>query len=363
MCSLISRCCVPSVALLMSVFASLHTGNARAQSDPTIESVQAAHAAARRSIRTLSAVVKVELIKPEPKLLGAGKYWRVGDQVRVHEEGLAGSMIDYPVMGGELRRIITPGQAGARPPAHAARMTEVDYVTRTNAFEEMLNVLASPDGKPIDLDALSNRAASGVAVKRERHDGENFVVLSLSVASSRGPLTDYKIMHSIAKNYLIQWVEAVPDQNPDNKFVSEVTKWLEPVPGVFLPSEVVSTAYKKRDVIQSRVSTLSDVVVNQPIVAGMMALPRLPQGSFLKDDIAGVSGLVDSNWKPIGTMTPTPKLYPAPPQRSTTDTTEFAAQTASEPRSAGFWILISSCGLLIILIVLTVIHRARSDRE
>jgi hypothetical protein len=323
-----------------------------------VQQVLAGHNAARQSIRTLSASLRVEQLKPEHRLLAAGTYWRIGDEVRVHQQGLEGSTIDYRVAGGEVRQVTLPGRAGTTPPGLAQRLTEQDFTTRTNLFAEMQLVLADADGKPRDLGALLADASAGVTAGRERLGDDECVTLSFSVASRRGPLTRFKLWHVPSKNYLIRRVEAVPEQAPDITFVSEITAWFEAAGGVIVPTTAKSESFHKGKLVHSRLSSVTDLRVNEPIDRAVMALPKLPAGSVLRDDIARVTGKVDSNWRPIGPLEPTRPMM-APPQPAASASEGYTSQSSSEPVSVGFVILVASGSLLVIALAVYGYRRYR----
>ncbi len=354
---------VAAVALLIAPPASVLGQDATpvkvvGQDAALVKQVLAGHNAARRSIRTLSASLRVELVKPEHRLLGAGTYWRIGDEVRVHQQGQEGSTIDYRVAGGEVRQITLPSQANAVPPGLAQRLSEQDFTTRTNLFEEMLLVLTDPDGKPRDLSALLADAGSGVTADRQRLGDDQCVTLSFSVASRRGPLTRYKLWHVPSKNYLIRRVEAVSEQAPDNTFVSEITTWSEAAGGVIVPTTAKSDSFHKGKTVQSRLSSVTDLRVNEPIDRAVMELPKLPAGSVLRDDIARVTGKVDSNWRPIGPLEPTRRLV-GPPQTAAPASEGYTSQSTSEPVPVGFVILVASGSLLVIALAVYGYRRYR----
>lgn len=350
-----------TIPMVIAVLVLLGPSGAAAQDAAAlVGQVRAGHSSAVQSIHTLSATVRVELRKPEQRLLGAGKYWRVGNEVRVHQDGVEGSTIDYRVAGGEVRQVTLPGPNSSGQPGHASRMSEQDLTTRTNAFKEMLLVLADPDGQPRDLDAMLASASSGVTTNHRSLDGDDCILLSFSVASRRGPVTKYTLWHVPAKNYLIKRLEAVTGGAEDDKFASAVTAWAEPVPGVLVPTAVRSDHYRSGSVVQSRTSVLTDVVVNAPIAPATMALPAPRNGSVWKDDIAGVSGKVDSNWKPIGPLTAAPKQYIVPGQSAAPGSAEYTSQSTSEPKSTGFWVLVASGAFLLLTISVIAYRRFRT---
>src|SRR5438045_2800071 len=83
-------------------------GNAKAREvSPLLDQVRAAHKSALQAIRTMSATFRVEVASPKHKELIEGKYWRDGNTVRVHYNGVRGGRIDYRVSAGEVRQVIT----------------------------------------------------------------------------------------------------------------------------------------------------------------------------------------------------------------------------------------------------------------
>ena len=322
---------------------------------------RAAHAAARQSIRTLSAGLRVEQTKPKQELLLACRYWRVGTSVRVHQDCAEGNTIDYRVVAGELREVMLPGPKGYDGlPGAAERRAVSDYTTRTNLYQNLLLEISDPDGKARDLDALLAKASGGVVAKRDRLDGEECVSLGLSIANQRGQAHDFTLWLAPSKNYLIRKYACVANASAGQRHEEVVTAWAEPAPGVFVPTAARSDAYDKGRLYHSRRATATDLVVNAPIGSETMALPALPSGSLLHDTIDGVTGKVDSKWRPIGPMKPVAPIV-APPQ-SPQAAVEYTAQSTTEPRSAGFWVLTASGGLLTLLLAVIAYRRWQARR-
>lgn len=333
---------------------------------PLIQEVLAKHKAARESIRTLSATVRVEATHPKREVLGEGEYWRDGNTVRVRRHATGGGFIDYRISGGEVRVVTTLSQDQVHNKqgivGAASRTSEDDFPTRTDVYYEMLLSLKSPDGNFADLEELIAASTSKVEVATRHLDGDECVAIAFALVSKTGSQSQYTYWLARSKNYLIQQIDCIRDKQYAYK--RKITSWDEPIPGVIVPIASELTALKDGKIWDGRTAVLSGVVVNEPIPASVMALPPLPRGSLLTDKIAGVQGNVDANWRPIGKMKPYAPVV-LPPQTVSPDAAEHTTQSTTEPTSTGDWIVLASMGLLIAglgVLGYRRYHQARSRR-
>lgn len=315
---------------------------------PLIQEVLAKHKAARELIRTLSATVRVEATHPKREVLGEGEYWRDGNTVRVRRDTPSGSIIDYRISDGEVRQIVTPGTnknyEHAGLPGRARRQGVHGFGTRTDAYYELLLTQKDSDGHLYHLEDLISMAVTDLAAKKRRLDGVDCVALSFSATNKNGTSTEFTYWLNPARNYLVQRIDS--SSNTGYSSVRSVVAWVEPIPGVIIPASSETTSYDEGELKHRRTAVLSGVVVNEPIPASVMALPPLPRGSLLTDDILGVRGYVDSSWRPIGKM----EKYSGEMVISGStgpDAAEHTSQSQSEPTSTGEWIVIVSLGVLI----------------
>ncbi len=318
------------------------------------------HRAARESIRTLSATVTFERVYPTQGVSARAKYWRSGDVVRIQEGEEGAGTEDYLLKDGEIRQV---GRAWAKGglKVSAVRRAASSPFAFCDAWREMMIEMNGPGLTRLSLDRFLEDADGPISADRVTLDGRPCVRLRFSQIHPMGVKYNITQWFDIGHNYLIRKAVAENPASPPSRSVAEVTDFIEPEPGVVLPVRVKSDHYTDGELKQTRVVTLTDVVVNRPVKATAFALPAIPSGTELRDSITMRMGRVDSNWNWIGATKELPppliKLGSADPANPD------AAPSTSEPPSTARLVLLVSATVIIIAAVVTVFACLRRRRE
>ncbi|MBX9628125.1 MAG: hypothetical protein K2X82_30285 [Gemmataceae bacterium] len=332
--------------------------------DDLVREVRDGHRAARESIRTLSAVVTVEKVHPTRSVTHRGRYSRSGSTVRIHEDFAGGGTDDVFLKGGEIREFNRGAQAGRTAPKvlSAFRRPQTAGLGPCDAWENMLIELTGPDG-PLDLDRTLETSTRPVRADRDTVDGRACVRLRLErVYPSTGARQEVTLWHDIGRNYLVcKLTSAYPDEPSAGTSTLRVMDYIEPSPGVVFPVQVRREYFVDGKLASAAVATLSEVEINKPIPAAALALPAIPSGTVVRDEIEGKEGPVDSDWRPLGPPKPLTQ-FPTPAQQAPAAVAEGAPST-SEPVSSAGWVLYASAGVLVAAVGVVVVRRVRAARQ
>lgn len=303
---------------------------ASAADEDLVGRVRQEHRAARESIRSLSATVTFGMDFPSQVVNARAKYLRSGDVVRIQEGEEGAGTEDYLLKGGEIRQVgRTWAKGGVK--VSAGKLAGSGPLAYCDAWREMMIEMQGPGLSRLSLDRILEDADGPVSADRVTLDGRPCVRLRFSQAFPMGVKYNVTQWHDIGYNYLIRKAVAENPASPPSRSVSQVTDFIEPEPGIVLPVRVKSDFYTDGELKQTKVVTLTDVVINKPVPAASLALPPIPSGIELQDKITMRVGRVDSNWNWIGS---TRELPPPLIKLGSSDPADpDAAPSTAEPTS------------------------------
>lgn len=335
-----------------------------ADNDDLVGRVRDGHRAARESVRSLTAMVIIEEVHPRQGVREQGRYWRSGNTARL-QQGLEGLHTQDALMkGGEIRTVGRTWATGKQAPTGIAiRQPGTALFGGCDVWTEMLIELTGPDSAQISLDRVFETADGPVRADRDTLDGRECIRLRYSHTFGRGTKEQTTQWHDVSRNYLICKLTVEYSDDPSShRGVVQVTDFIEPSPGVVFPVRVRRDHYQKGELSQSRLTTLSGVVINKPIPATDLELPALPRGTILTDQIENKQGPVDSDWKPIGVMKPLAPVLP-PANRAPLATPVESGPSTSEPVSSSRWVIAGSVAVLLLAAGVALVRRLLAGRH
>lgn len=323
--------------------------------------VREGHRAARQSIRSFSASVtdKVTFEKQGVTTIATAKYWRSFDIVRIREKH-GGVTEDILLKDGEVRQVGRSAEPRSKKVHYIAiRRTAAETLSGSDVWTTMLIDFPGPDGGHYDFDQLLEFAQGQPKASRVKEDGHNSICLTLNTLSTTGMEYHVTLWHDVDRNYLV-WKETVTNNKYSNRSENEILEFVEPVPGVFIPTKCRGQWFGVDGELDSREEmNLSDVEVNKPIPASVLQLPAIPSGTMLDDRIRGVRYPVNENWQPIGPERPIPGLAVV----STSDqaSLDYHSQSASEAKPLTRLLVPVSLVILVIASICLIYRHYRSQ--
>lgn len=287
----------------MVVFTLLMAG-AMVHADAADEAI-ACHRSMVESIRTMSGKMIIDdldrgdVVEHVTFAVDRGS-WRVIGWSRFAQLGTI--RYDQLLIDGVLTTVATMEESG-RPPRQMATRSKADRPTFGNPWREMLVDFALPDGQSGSLqqfqqahDLVFRKHAEGVESRRA-------VTLATRLKGQ-----DMLLTFDRDRNYLIQARRGEGQLTEGLKqpivvrSESRVVATLEPVPGIFLPAEVISESW--RDGVRTvRRARFQGLVVNAVIDRKRFNL-RFPAKTMLSDTIAGRIYRVDESGREIVSTNP-----------------------------------------------------------
>lgn len=304
--------------------------------------VRTAQRSARESIRTFSATINVKTTFPEEAPLISGKYWRSLNRARVREGSPGSGTDDYLVTDSEIRQVGISAPKQSKRQHVATRRPATSFLCICDVWREMLVDFQGPDGPQCDFDRYIELAKSPPRAKRERLEGRECIRLDLDFEMSSGTKIHSTLWHDPSYNYFV--TKKVVDVGSEHRNEVEIAKFVEFAPGIFFPTEAHYRTFRKGKLTGGRLSTLSEVRVNQPIPDSQFLLPAIPRGTVLHDRIKGTAYPVDESWRPIGPEKAerTTTVIPSRAERGA----EYRSQSSEEPTSLIRWLIPASLAIL-----------------
>jgi len=317
--------------------------------DALISVVRDGHRANRESIRSLTAKMTCENIVPNKGIQYQARYWRSGKVARV-QEGTEGSHTeDYGIKGGEIRRVGRSWTLGKKSPTTVAvREPATAFLGPCDVWREMLLELTGPDGGQLDMDRTLESADGPIKADRDTLDGRASIRLRYTRTYPSGGKTRLTQWHEIGRNYLISKLIVEYPDDSSVKGIVNVTDFVELSPGILFPIRVQRDQYRNGEITYTMVAALTDVEINKPVPESSLALPTIPRGTHLRDQIENKEGLVDSDWQPIGVMKPLAPRPVPPSNRAPLAAPVEGTPSTSEPTSYALWIVRASALLLLL---------------
>jgi hypothetical protein len=155
-----------------------------------------------------------------------------------------------------------------------------------------------------------------------------------------------------AANYMVRKAWTQNDAEDGYHSGAEVTRFRQATPGVYFPEEVISKRRNAGRDQPDEIHTFRNVVVNQPIPASTFDL-KFRHGIQVRDRIEGKKYPVNEAGIPIGPKVPLAATVVTPID------TQPRSATQQEPRSAGWWVLPTSVGLLCVAGALWYVRRRK----
>jgi hypothetical protein len=347
---------------------------ARAGGDATLDAVLKAHREGRAAIRTCTGTVEEtrRVLAPDGRegvSRLTGEYVRSGDAYRLRVTAPNGRH-DVLVKDGVARRV-------ERPPQSGAYFTRAGDWSGSDCDPWAHGLLAVPVPNSIlraPLETLLETATKIRRVERRADGPREVVAIDLTYdrpyrAKPHDPppqVWDVTILLDPAANHLVRRVTLTchhREQKQQIRRENEVTRFAEPVPGVFFPEEDEFRVYQDGRQTYTIVSKVVGLRVNAPVAPDRLRL-IYPHGTKVGDAVRGTEYQVDSDGKPITAETPR-RLVGAiqqaggAAQKPVTPRTE----TKEEPQPATRWVLPASLAALAAAGVLAVARRYREGRR
>jgi hypothetical protein len=236
-----------------------------------------------------------------------------------------------------------------------------DYHTSDlDAWRQALFTLTAPGLQgPLPLAELLDKHPKLLRrASRQSENGRHFIVLEFSNDKAK---VEWWFDPSV--NYLVRKYRGESSE-PGRKGTTvraesriEVTRFAEPVRGIYFPAEVKEEYFHGSDLQNTKVVTFSGLRVNQPLPAGVFTF-RFPSGTLVQDLIAREAYTVGNDGNPVGTRRALPNVSPPP-----TIATGFRTETQEEPGSWTTWILPLSAVILGVAGGLWLIDKRRRRRR
>lgn len=148
-----------------------------------------------------------------------------------------------------------------------------------------------------------------------------------------------------------------PAGRPERCQRIEVTRFAEPVPGVFFPAGVTKVGTEGGNFISREVGQVKNLRVNAPLPADIFSLDYVP-GDRVSDQLQGKTYTVGSDGK---SETKVMAITPPTPALGAPGVVEELTETKAEPRSVTSWLLPLSAGLVVLGVALICVRR-RANR-
>jgi hypothetical protein len=323
--------------------------------------VREGHRAARQFIRTFSASVtdKITFEKQGITVIATAKYWRTFDTARIREKQ-GSATADILLKDGEIRQVGRAMEPRSKKDYYSVkRRTAVEILAQCDVWTKMLIDFPGPDGGHYDFDRSLEFAKGQPRASRVKEDGHNSIRLTMNCVSTTGIEYYVTLWHDVDRNYLV-WKKTATNDRYSNRSENEILEFVEPVPGVFIPTKCSGQWFGEDGELASREEiTLSDIEVNKPIPASVFQLPAIPSGTLLDDHIRGVRYPINENWQPIGPERPIPGL--AVVSKSDQASSDYHSQSTSEAKPLSRLLVPVSLVILVTACICLIYRHYRSQ--
>jgi len=267
-----------------------------------------------------------------------GEYWRAGDRARIRCT-VNGKTTEVAATDSRVRsfgkdqhgRLFGSIRSSGKP------LFPMSDVWQLGLIEHILH-LDERQTELLPLHYVLERGQKAGRVRRQVDAGHDCIVIELI-----DPNGQREIWLDPKYNYLVR--RTVYDQPAVKGGLAAVrtervvTRFAEPVTGIFFPEEVQFTSAVNGKQDQSSTTVFSDIRINEPLPADVFDLP-FPAGTEVDDSILGKRYKVDATGNPIG-ETIVPRRVAAPPVQGSP-----GAVSTEEPRPWSWWVLPASIGIL-----------------
>jgi hypothetical protein len=308
--------------------------------------VQKAHRASAESIRTLTCKIRVEEGRNKMETTATGEYWKSGDMIRVTELDRSGATDDLLVKGGEVLVLSrTPGADDPRVAVAAGRRSIRDPLCRTDVWERALMVFPGRQAARLSLDDFVKLCENQVTVQHSASKGGPSIRLAGEFTDPGVADCKVEVEFDLNCNYLV--TKLVTEREAGGvrtRVEKEALSLAEPLPGIFFADKIKTTVLVDGKQVATALATITDLVINSKIPSNKFLL-RIPPGTHLADRIQGKVFVVDASGRPAG---PAIQSFYTKPQAATRIVTGYdrEKQTAAEPSSPAFWIVVVSIGII-----------------
>jgi hypothetical protein len=206
----------------------------------------------------------------------------------------------------------------------------------------MLIEFTGMDGQRYDFDRLLGLAKRSPEAQRERKDGVPCVRVTVMTDVPGYGEFGYVLWHDVGRNYLVRKL-AFTYLDPSSRFEAENVEFAEPEPGVFVPTRCVRRTWAGSN-YSEQVTTLTDLVVNQPIPDAVFRLPPVAPGTTVSDLVRRTTYPINGQWERTGPAKPLVNLKVV---QSSDESDGSQSQSESETWRAGWWVLPTAIAVLI----------------
>lgn len=330
----------------VSIFLCFYFANDLYCNEDILKRLIVEHKNASAYFKTLSCDIYFQTIFPEKKSGSFGKYIKSGDLVVVNQGSETTGMDHFLIKGGEIRGVGRSRWEGGEPTSfNAFRWPNSQNVCSCDVWDEMLLNFPLSSGPNGTLEDLVRSVKSNVKCSEIIKDGKKSIELNLKIIRGASTL-DMTYWFDVSRNYLnIERECKYPTAGSSAN--SKIVEFFEVSPGIYFPKKEVRVFLRDGKKFQERTATISNLEVNQPIPQDLLALPEIPEGTLLTDEVQGKRGYVDSNWNWIGKVGKSGGTQTLPSFTGSGDANQ--AQSAGEPWEMGTIIWFSGSAILAVL--------------
>jgi hypothetical protein len=326
------------------------------EGDALLKRVTAAHRAAREAITTVDARYVCEGIVPEKAVLDSGRYIRTPNAVRVLQGQEGKSSFDILVSAGESRMVSRQWSTG-KTRFDASRASSAQTIGLCDVWHGLLFTFFARENQPVTFERFVEFASEPPQVRQEQIDGREVIHVRVAIENaSKRNLFSFEFDQG--KNYLVRRVKFWRE-GADGHSEAEINEFVEARPGVFLPLKCHRKSFWQGKLVNESIVSIKDQKVNEPVDERLLLLPPIPSGTVVHDRARELKYKIDTNWKQIGTSTPSPIYKIGGPH----DETRFDGPSQSEPTKKTHWVFLISALLIVGGGVLWLLQRWRSNRQ
>lgn len=259
-----------------------------------------AHKAATQYFQTISCEVETLKVYPKKSVLAAGTYLRSGNRALLNLGNEQSGIDHFLLHRGEIRGVGRSRWEEGEPTSfNAFRWPKSDNRTFADPFTEMLLNFQLPDNSYGTLEELLQSLTKKPLCKKTNLNGKEFIELQIYYETKQNSKIFTTYLFDIRKNYLATKAD-MRFQNNDITVSESCTDFFEVSRGVFFPKSLSRVGYRNGKKLTELTVTVSNLRVNEPIPEETLALPPIPDGTILIDNILGKEGPIDANWQWIG---------------------------------------------------------------
>lgn len=274
-----------------------------AAADPNelVKSTVATHEQTLQKIKTLSVRVQRESKSDDTVKTEVGEYHRSGSTIRISTGKTGSRLNDILVKDGVTKQVVRTKRDSEVRYGLFTRASNKALLTQFNLSQELAFEIFDPKamlmrsvGDFFEQPGFVTGAASVTL------NGRKCVRVDCDMLPARPGKAKASYWFDLGYGGLVAkiTIEESFGENPisGEKLFSGFTEY---EPGLCFPNSVILKLKTKGEVISEENYKLSNIKINQPIAESVFALPAIPAGSTLQNDLNGKLEEVDSDWKPL----------------------------------------------------------------